>query len=67
MRGIQWFLQQCENNLSFIFSVLFTDKAVFSRDGIMNFHVSHVGREKFSGCSSVETLSTAKINVGKFW
>jgi hypothetical protein len=36
-----WFLQEYVVNPFFVSSVPFTDKADFSRDGIINFHNNH--------------------------
>ncbi|KAJ4441540.1 hypothetical protein ANN_11396 [Periplaneta americana] len=42
VRFCQWFLQQCGVNPNFPASVLFTDEAQFTRDGITNFYNQHV-------------------------
>jgi hypothetical protein len=38
----QWFVHQCALNPLFVSSVLFTDEAAFTRNGIINFHNNHV-------------------------
>jgi hypothetical protein len=38
----QWLLLKCANNAQFLSSVLFTDEASFTRDGIVNVHIVHM-------------------------
>ena len=38
----QWMQQQCTLNPLFVSSILFTDEAGFTRDGIFNFHNCHI-------------------------
>lgn len=38
----EWYLQQCAENREFEMRVIFSDEASFSRDGIFNYHNSHV-------------------------
>lgn len=42
LRFCTWFLNKCNLNHSFHSSVLFTDEAGFTRDGIINFHNNHL-------------------------
>jgi hypothetical protein len=42
LRFCTWFLNKCNRNLLFHPSILFTDEAGFTRDGIINFHNSHM-------------------------
>lgn len=42
MQFCQWFLQMCAHDPHFTAKVLFTDEAGFTRDGIVNFHNTHV-------------------------
>jgi hypothetical protein len=37
-----WLLAKCVVNPRFVANILFTDKAGFTRDGIVNFHNTHV-------------------------
>jgi hypothetical protein len=41
----KWFVHQCALDSFFISSILFTDEAAFARNGIINFHNSHVWAE----------------------
>jgi hypothetical protein len=38
----QWCLEQCVRNPQFLWKLLFTDEAMFTRDGIFNFHNVHI-------------------------
>jgi hypothetical protein len=42
----QWFVHQYALNPFFVSSVLFTDEAAFTRNGIINFHNNHVWAEE---------------------
>ena len=42
MRFCQWCLEQCVRHPQFLWKLLFTDEARFTRDGIFNFHKLHI-------------------------
>jgi hypothetical protein len=42
VRFCQWCLEQCVRHLQFLWKLLFTDEAMFTRDGICNFHNVHI-------------------------
>ena len=42
VRFCQWCLKQCVRHPQFLWKILFTDEAMFTRDGIFNFHNVHM-------------------------
>jgi len=42
VRFCQWYLEQCVRHPQFLCKLLFTDEAMFTRDGICNFHNVHI-------------------------
>jgi len=42
----QWLLVKCASNPNFVAYILFTDEALFTRNGITNFHNDHVWAEE---------------------
>jgi len=42
VRFCQWCLEQCARHPQFLWKLLFTDEAMFTRDGICNFHNVHI-------------------------
>jgi len=42
LRFCQWCLEQCVLYPQFLWKLLFTDEAMFTRDGIFNFHNVHI-------------------------
>ena len=42
VRFCQWCLEQCGRHPRFLWKLLFTDEAMFTRDGIFNFHNVHI-------------------------
>ena len=38
---VRWLLDATENDPEFLESILFTDKAAFTREGVVNTHIAH--------------------------
>jgi len=60
----QWCLEQCVRNPQFLWKLLFTDEAMFTRNGIFNFHNVHIwAHENPHTIQEARHQTTFSINV----
>jgi hypothetical protein len=63
----QWFLQQCGTNPNFSASVISTDEAQFTRDGMQIFTISICGQMRFfhhiTNCGSPSTCGSVFVVI----
>lgn len=57
-----WLLQMCAQDQTFLSTILFTDEAKFTRNGVQNFHNTHVWAD-VNPCAVLETRHQQQFSI----